>query len=102
MLRTIELLLGLRPMTQFDAGATPMANCFGPRPDPRPYAADKPRISLEDRNPPETAGAAASARMDFSAEDRVDDDALNRVLWRAIRGSEPPAATRSYFGRAPR
>ncbi|HYM12061.1 MAG TPA: bifunctional YncE family protein/alkaline phosphatase family protein [Bryobacterales bacterium] len=102
MLRTMELLLGLRPMTQFDAAATPMANCFAAVPDARPYTAEKPRISLEDRNAAEAPAAAASARMDFSAEDRVDDDALNRILWSAIRGSNPPAATRSYFARAPR
>ena len=99
MLRTIELILGLRPMTQFDAGATPMANCFAAAPNPRPYVAEKPRISLDDRNPTTAPGAAASARMDFSEEDRIDDDELNQILWRAIRGSEPPAVTRSYFGR---
>ncbi len=102
MLRTIELILGLRPMTQFDAAATPMANSFAPSPDPRPYTAEKPRISLEDRNPAEATGAAASARMDFSEADLIDDDELNEVLWRAIRGSEPPAATRSYFARSRR
>jgi hypothetical protein len=99
MLRTMELILGLNPMTQFDAAATPMANCFAARPDPRPYVAEKPRVNLDERNPPEAPGAAASLRMDFSEEDRIDDDELNEVLWRAIRGGPPPAATRSYFGR---
>ncbi len=42
MLRTIELILGLRPLTQFDAAATPMFECFGATPDPRPYTAAKP------------------------------------------------------------
>jgi YVTN family beta-propeller protein len=99
MLRSIELFLGMRPMTQFDAAATPMVNCFTTRPDSRPYTAELPRVNLEERNPPGAAGAAASARMDFSEEDRIDDDELNDILWRAIRGTEPPAATRSYFGR---
>lgn len=99
VLRTIELILGLRPMTQFDAGSTPMANCFAANADPRPYVAEKPRVSLDEWNPPTAPGAAASARMDFSAEDRIDDDELNQILWRAIRGSEPPAVTRSYFAR---
>ncbi len=102
MLRTMELILGMRPMTQFDAAATPMANCFSSKPDPRPYTAEKPRVNLEDRNPATAAGAAASARMDFSEEDRIDDDELNEILWRAIRGSQPPGRTRSYFGRARR
>ena len=43
-LRTMELILGLRPMTQFDAGATPMSASFAARPDPRPYVAEKPRV----------------------------------------------------------
>jgi len=102
MLRTIELFLGMRPLTQFDAAATPMANCFGSNADLRPYTAEKPRISLEDRNPADAPGAKASARMDFSEEDRADDDELNDILWRAIRKTEPPAATRSYFARAGR
>jgi hypothetical protein len=37
--------------------------------------------------------------MDFSEEDRIDDDVLNQILWRAIRGTEPPAPVRSFFSR---
>jgi YVTN family beta-propeller protein len=51
MLRTVELLLGLRPMTHFDAGARPMAAVFQSTPDPTPYTAEKPRIRLDERNP---------------------------------------------------
>src|SRR5262249_34881454 len=58
MLRTMEFLLGLRPMTHFDAGARPMTASFQSRPDPATYAAEKPRISLEERNPAATPGAA--------------------------------------------
>ena len=99
MLRTIELILGLRPMTMHDAGATVMYNVFSSAPDPRPYEAEKPRISLDDRNPEQNPTAARSERMDFSEADRIDDDELNDVLWRAIKGTEPPAPVRSYFGR---
>ena len=102
MLRTMELILGLHPMTQFDAAATPMANSFAARPNLQPYIAESPRVNLDERNPAAAPGAAESARMDFSQEDRIDDDELNEVLWRAIRGSTPPAATRSYFGRSRR
>ncbi len=51
MLRTIELILGLRPMTQFDAAARPMFNAFGIKGDIAPYTVEKPRISLDERNP---------------------------------------------------
>jgi hypothetical protein len=99
MLRTMELFLGLRPMTHFDAGARPMAACFQATPDPQPYVAEKPRIPLDERNPAASATAARSARLDFSQEDRINDHELNDILWRAIKGTTPPAPVRSYFAR---
>ncbi|MCX6634329.1 MAG: hypothetical protein NT090_04460, partial [Acidobacteria bacterium] len=57
MLRTMELILGLRPMTHFDAGARPMFTAFQANPDARPYTAEKPKIPLDRRNP-DTASAA--------------------------------------------
>jgi hypothetical protein len=94
----MEFLLGLRPMTHFDAGARPMTSVFQPAPDPSPYEAAKPRIGLTDRNPPNAPGAAESRRMDFDEADLNDDDALNDILWRAIRKDAPPPPTRSFFG----
>ena len=97
-LRTMEFLLGLRPMTHFDAGARPMTAAFQAEPDPSPYEAEKPHISLDERNRPNAPGAAASGRMDFDEADMNDDDALNDILWRAIRKDPPPPPTRSFFG----
>ncbi len=99
VLRTIEFLLGLRPMTHFDAGARPMTAAFQASPDPAPYEAEKPRISLDAKNPPDAPKAAESRRMDFDEADRNDDDALNDILWRAIRTDPPPPPTRSFFGK---
>ncbi len=99
VLRTMELMLHLRPMTHFDAGARPMANAFQKQPVLTPYTAEKPRISLEDRNPANTSTAALSRKMDFSDADLNDDDELNDILWRAIRKSDPPPPVRSFFGR---
>jgi len=99
MLRTIELLLGLRPMTTFDAAARPMFSAFANTANPAPYVAEKPRIPLDTRNAASTATAARSARIDFSEADRIDDDELNDILWLAIRGTEPPAPVRSIFSR---
>jgi hypothetical protein len=56
VLRTIELLLGLQPMTQFDAAATPLHNAFSPKPDPRPYEAAAPRVPLDETNPAGSGG----------------------------------------------
>lgn len=61
MLRTMELILGLRPMTHFDAGARPMAASFQTNPDLTPYTAEKPRHPLDERNPPAAAMAAPPA-----------------------------------------
>jgi len=99
VLRTMELILGLRPMTQFDAAARPMWAAFTATPDARPYTAEKPKTSLTERNAPGTPTAARSAGLDFSDADRIDDDELNDILWRAIRKTEPPAPVRSYFAR---
>ena len=99
MLRTIELILGLRPMTHFDAGARPMSAAFAREPDVRPFEAEPPRISLTERNPAGNREAARSLRLDLEEADRIDDDEMNDILWRTIRGTEPPAPVRSFFGR---
>ena len=97
MLRTIELILGLRPMTQFDAAAPPMTAAFQPAPDLTSYTLEKPRTPLDARNPPRAAGAADN--MKFDREDENDDNQLNDLLWRAIRKDAPPPPVRSYFGK---
>ncbi len=99
MLRSIELILGVRPMTHFDAGARPMSAAFQSTPDLKPYQAVKPQHALDNRNPAKSATAARSLRMDFSEADMIDDDELNDILWRAIRGTDPPVPVRSLFAR---
>jgi hypothetical protein len=98
MLRTIEMILGLRPMTQFDAAAPPMTAVFQATPDLAPYTIEKPRTPLDAHNPPRAAGEVAD-NMKFDREDENDDDALNDLLWRAIRKDNPPPPVRSYFGK---
>ena len=99
VLRTFELILGLRPMTVFDAAARPMFAALQNTPDLTPFVAENPRIPLDTRNPAATAAAARTAAMDFSQEDRIDDDELNNILWAAIKGPNvpPPAPVRSRF-----
>ena len=99
MVRTIELLLGLNPMSQFDAAATPMANSFQTEPDTRAYTALPARIDLNEKNVKVSWGARESQKMDFSREDAADDILLNEVIWRAVRGddSRMPPPTRAGF-----
>jgi len=99
MLRTMEFLLGLRPMTHFDAGARPMTSVFQSAANAAPYTAEKPRTPLDQRNPANGPGARASLRMNFNNADEADDDELNAILWLAIRQSSAPPPVRSYFSR---
>lgn len=104
VLRTMELIVGLRPMTQFDAAARPMFASFSRQADSKPYAVIPPKVSLTERNPANGPGAAASARMDFSDADLADDDELNEVLWRMIKHTAAPPPVVAYVPRinAPR
>jgi hypothetical protein len=93
------MILGLRPMTHFDAAGHTMFGTFSRQADTRPYTVIAPKISIMDRNPANAPAAAASNRMDFSDADLADDDELNDVLWRAIKHTDPPPPTRSLFAR---
>jgi len=102
MLRTIELILGMKPMTQFDAAARPMWNAFATKPDLKPYESVKPTHPLDERNVATPATAALVKRsnaFDFSEADEIDDDVMNEILWRGIKGTAPPTPVRSFFGR---
>jgi hypothetical protein len=90
MLRTMELILGLKPMSQFDAAAAPMMNSFQSRPDERPYQVRPARVNLDERNQPSAWGSELSAKMDFTREDAIEDRLLNEVLWRAVKGADSP------------
>jgi YVTN family beta-propeller protein len=93
---TMEIILGLPPMTQFDAHAAPLYNSFSGRPILTAFNARKAEVDLVARNPKSGEGAAASAKLDFSAPDRADPNALNAILWRALRPGVPqPAPVRS-------
>ncbi|MEI9973267.1 MAG: alkaline phosphatase family protein [Ignavibacteriota bacterium] len=94
--RTMELILGLPPMTQFDSAATPMYSAFTTQPALEAIDAVAPQVDLMARNAATGAAAIASLKMDFSDYDRADPDQLNRILWEAIRpGETMPAPVRS-------
>jgi len=90
MLRTMELILGLPPMSQFDAAALPMFDCFQATPDLTPHAVVPNRVPLDERNGRTAWGAELSARFDLSREDAADDLLLNEVVWRSIKGAHEP------------
>jgi YVTN family beta-propeller protein len=90
MLRTMELILGLPPLSQYDAAATPMFASFTDKPDLTPYSAVPPSLDLSARNPAVAYGAKESSRMDWSDYDRIDEDRLNRILWHSLKGRNVP------------
>ncbi len=101
VLRTIEQILGLPPMNQFDASAVPMFDCFTDQPDFAPYTSVPANIPLDEMNPAPQAiedpvlreDAVVSASLNFREIDRAPEDVLNRILWRSVRGSQVPYPT---------
>src|SRR6185437_8638757 len=99
MLRTMELILGLKPMSQFDAAARPMFASFQAEPDLSPYKHRPANVDLQARNPASGWGVEQSARLDFSREDAADDILLNQIIWQSVRGpqSRMPPPVRASF-----
>lgn len=98
MLRTMELILGLPPLSQFDAAANPMFESFTDEPNLTTYKHEPARIDLGAVNEKLAYGAERSNLMDFSEYDKIDDFELNEILWRAIKGADapiPPAVRRA-------
>jgi YVTN family beta-propeller protein len=99
MLRTMELILGLKPMSQFDAAARPMFNSFTAKPDLTPYVAEKARIDITETNKPGAFGAAVSEKLNLAKEDQADDMIFSEIIWKAVKGanSTMPAPVRAAF-----
>jgi YVTN family beta-propeller protein len=93
MIRTMELILGLPPLTQYDAGATPMFNSFQKISQPRPFVLLTPKIDLNAKNTGQSPYAKQSKAMDFRDYDRAPEDELNRILWYAAKGPDVPYPT---------
>jgi hypothetical protein len=95
----MELILGLAPMSQFDAAARPMYNSFDSKPEFSPYEHVPAQVDLNEKNKATAWGAKLSEKFDLTREDAVDDLQLNEVIWRSIRGphSPMPAPVRAAF-----
>ncbi|HEX4851873.1 MAG TPA: alkaline phosphatase family protein, partial [Puia sp.] len=101
MLRTIELILGIPPMSQYDAAATPMWRCFSSTADTSSFTALPANVNLNDINTRINQLSKISARFDFRGEDRVPEDAFNEVLWKGIKGMQAvvPVPRRAGFAK---
>jgi hypothetical protein len=98
LIRTTGQILGMKPMNQFDAAATPMTDCFTDTPDFTPFTAVPANIPLDQMNPSPKAlldpilrrDAEVSAKLNFREVDRAPEDVLNRILWNAMAGTSRP------------
>jgi YVTN family beta-propeller protein len=98
LLRTMELILGLPPMNQMDATATPMFDCFTGTPDFAAFDAVTNKVPLDEMNksPKEISDSAlrhdayVSAKLPLEKEDQCPEDLFNQILWRAMKGSQAP------------
>ncbi|MGZ3872365.1 MAG: alkaline phosphatase family protein [Mucilaginibacter sp.] len=99
VLRTIELILGLPPMSQYDAAAMPLYECFTGKPDFSTYTAKPAQVNLEQRNIAVNESSKRSKRFNFAKEDAIPDLELNEVIWKYVKGETAvmPAPKRSAF-----
>mgnify|MGYP006280152087 CR=1 FL=1 len=100
VLRTMELILGLPPMSQYDASATPMYNAFGPTPTLTPFTVRPGKVSFTEMNRAGAPGQVASAAMNFEEADRTPEIELNQILWMSVHGPKsqmPPPVHAAFF-----
>lgn len=87
VLRTMETILGLAPLSPYDAGAKPLTEAFRADADLRPFERLAPQIDVDAKNASTAYRASDSNRLDFSQADRNDDGTLNDILWGSVVGS---------------
>ncbi|HVO75099.1 MAG TPA: bifunctional YncE family protein/alkaline phosphatase family protein [Ignavibacteriaceae bacterium] len=99
VLKTIELILGLKPMTQFDLSANPILNPITDEPNFGTFNSLKPLIDIEARNKSGSYGSKRSSEFNFAKEDDIPDVELNEIIWKSIKGknSKMPSPVRSAF-----
>ncbi|MGA2249957.1 beta-propeller fold lactonase family protein [Terracidiphilus sp.] len=90
MVRSIELLLGMPPMSQYDAAAMPMYASFGTEAQVTPFDVIQPEIDVNAKNKNGDYGSDESRKMDFSDVDRAPMHALNEIIWKSVKGANSP------------
>ena len=99
MLRTIELILGLPPMSQYDAASTPMWECFTESQDLTPFVCLDASYNIHEMNMEENAISRLSDSFNLEVMDAAPDHLFSQVIWKSVKGleSEMPAPVRSAF-----
>lgn len=105
MLRTMELILNLKPMSQFDAAAMPMYHSFTAKPDITPYKHEVPKTDLKAVNVAGAWGAKWSELANLEKEDQADDILFNEIIWKSVKGPQsrmPPPVRAAFFRPLPK
>ena len=100
LLRTMELILGLPPMSQYDAAAIPLWRCLENTPDHPSFKTRPCLVNLDEKNIAENIWQRKSEKFDFTKEDMVNDAEFNEVIWKAVKGFDspcPPAVHAAFF-----
>jgi hypothetical protein len=92
MLRTMELILGIPPMSQYDAAATPMWRCFDKMPNSKPFVSRKNSIDLDEPNV-KNANSEKSGKIDISQPDLINDSEFSKIVWESVKGIGTPMPT---------
>ncbi len=90
MLRTMELILGIPPMSQYDAAAQPMWRCFKNELDLTPFIARSAKVDLKEKNTAMNEWQRRSEKFNLTKEDAVPDLEFNIVLWHGLKGDDVP------------
>ncbi len=101
MLRTIELILGLKPMSQYDAAATPMWRCFTSKPNTTPFVAREAGVDISEKNVAVNYNSKRSSLFNLTHPDDIDDLIFSEIVWQTVRGNKSimPAPRRGAFVR---
>jgi hypothetical protein len=97
----MELILGVPPMSQYDAAATPLWKCFTNQADLRPYRAIASNVNLDELNTALNRNSIRCEMFNLAVEDAIPDVEFNEIIWQTIKGlnSKMPAPRRSAFVR---
>jgi hypothetical protein len=95
----MELILGLKPMSQYDAAATPMWRCFTDKVNPIPFKSIAPGVDLNAKNVAINSSSKKSQNLDFSRPDMIDDKLFSEIIWKTVRGEKSvmPTPRREAF-----
>ena len=99
ILKTIELILGMQPMSQYDAGANALWRCFDKTPNAKGFITKPLQFDINEKNTVRSAMQRKSETFNFKKEDSINDHDFNEVLWKGLKGESAmvPAPKRAAF-----